>query len=1532
MNLFNKNKYSFLRSYFSLLIIITIILFLPDKLIGQDYKVEYLTTKDGLANGCIQQIIQDSKGFIWFATEGGLNRYDGYNINLYDCGQKYISEIFEDPADSGKILWIGTEQGGLFKFDRDSEIFTQYQHEEKDSNSISNNTVKCIYKDKTGIYWIATGGGGLNKFNPHTGKFKAYHNDPNDSASISSEFVFAVCEDYLGFLWVGTFLGGLDKFDPRTEKFIHYKFDPQNPHTLFSNDIFSLFEDSDKTLWIGTSWTLFSYDRENDKFVQHALEKNGYKIYFNGVFFNGIFEDKDKTLWVTSNGQGVYGINRDRENFIFFSNDLNSFAPSTVFIDNSGIIWIGTFCNGISKIIPKKKFFNYFNTFISGSKTQKLSWVYNFIEDEFNNIWIVTDAGIKKLVKGKIVNYPIFIDGIEPSYYYIIKSKSGNLWGAGSSGIIELDPKTNRYNIYTGKYITYHTTVIEFFEKLFRDSLEIASIKRVENNKFITEQFLIKKTTDVLIYSTGEGDLEELLDFGWITSEKSNEVVWKMEPDKTRYIEGNFRESIHGGPFKNREQITLITLNPGKYQLHYRSNEKHAFGNWIEGGPPKPDMWGISIFLIKNSDYNKIQSEIEKIAYHRIHWSDINSFLEDNTGRMWAVLGTEGNTVHILNKEQKQFIPAKLKVDGKELPYIRSIYKDSAGNLWLRTFDNRLIRRDITDNCEVKFKLNNYLQNNVKKLNNDAISHLYEDSKGNLWIGSDSGLFKYNLTSEKVEQFKSNEFISPNTIAGIVEDNDGKLWISTSSSIIKFDPETKSLRKYDASDGLPDMKFAVTSCYKLQNGSLVFGGSEGFVMFHPDSIKDNLVIPHIEITGFQIFNKPVILSDLSYQEGSNNIKASITLNHDQDVFSFEFASLDFTNSSQNQYAYKMEGVDPDWVYTAANRRFATYTNLDPGKYVFRVKGTNNDGIWNEAGTSIKIIILPPWWKTWWAYLLYTIVLVSVFISSTKFYLNRQRLRQKLALESEHAEKLEEVSRMKSNFFANISHEFRTPLTLILGPAEKIISYTKDEKVKNDATLISRNSKRLLALVNQLLDLAKADAGKLKLEASKGNIVSFVKGIALSFESLIESKDITLKIKSSSDLIELYFDREKMMKVMSNLLSNAFKFSPTGEGAFVSINETEDDGVQIKIKNTGVSISKTEIPKLFDRFYQADASHTREKEGTGIGLALVKELIELHHGTISVESEEKTSDKKHNGWVEFTITLPKGKSHLNEEEILISEEYEIPEINVETEQVSKSKKDIVAESSVEENRLVILVVEDNYDMREYIKESLSANYKVEEAVNGEQGIRIAQKIIPDLIISDLMMPKVDGIELTKVLKEDEKTSHIPIIILTAKSGQENLLDGLTVGADEYLIKPFDIKELEVRIHNLIKLRKKIQDKILNGGLTELKGEKKLGVVDAKFIGKVNEVIEKHLSDENFSIEEFGKEIGMSRSQFHRKLKALAGKSASLYLRSVRLNKAKKMLELGQGNISEISYEVGFSSPSYFTYCFKEEFGYPPKKIT
>jgi signal transduction histidine kinase/DNA-binding response OmpR family regulator len=857
------------------------------------------------------------------------------------------------------------------------------------------------------------------------------------------------------------------------------------------------------------------------------------------------------------------------------------------------------------------------------------------------------------------------------------------------------------------------------------------------------------------------------------------------------------------------------------------------------------------------------------------------------------------------------------------------LYEDKSRNLWIGTHvDGLMLFNRETDD----FTFFRQDQNNPdNSISHNAVSALCEDEKGILWIGTNGGgLNMFEKSKNKFKHYTEKDGLANNVVNGILSDDKGNLWISTGRGISRFNFEKESFTNYSSRDGLQGSDFNGRACFKSHSGEFYFGGTNGLNRFRPENIKENPHVPPIVLTNFQILHKPV---QVGYDtlRGKTILEKSILetdlveLDYDDNIISFEFAALDFHSPEKNKYAYTLEGFDEHWTHTDASKREITYTNLDPGEYTLKIKGSNNDGVWNQAGLSLHIIIYPPWWSRWWAYMLYGFIIALAFTASTRIYLNRQKLQTQLALEREHAFKLEEVDRMKSNFYANISHEFRTPLMLILGPVEKLVSRIKDEDGQKQIGLIKGNARRLLNLINQLLDLARLEAGRLKLNAALGNIAQFVKGLAMEFESIAEQKDILLQVTMEKEDIEAYFDKEKMEKIIINLLTNACKFTPAGGRITVRLHETQTNLVEIIIRDSGIGIPKSEMKKIFDRFYQVDGSHTREHEGTGIGLALTKELVELHKGNIFIDSVE-------GHWTEVTLTFPLGREHLSEIDIIEPSEYQLRK-------VEKFEPDIDTEVEADEEineqlieKTIVLIVEDNTDVREYISDALKETYHIEEAANGEQGFRKAEKIIPDLIVSDIMMPKMDGYEMTKKIRQNEKTSHIPIILLTAKSDKDSKLEGLGLGADDYLIKPFDSDELLARIKNLIETRKMLQQKFGSGIPVITKEERpKISCLDEQFLNRVLFVIDEHISEENFSIEEFGKDVGMSRSQIHRKLKALTGKSTSLYLRTVRLSKAKQMIEAKKGNISEISYQVGFSSPAYFSRCFKEEFGYTPSEI-
>jgi|CZKP01.1.fsa_nt_gi signal transduction histidine kinase/ligand-binding sensor domain-containing protein/DNA-binding response OmpR family regulator len=1345
----------------------------------------------------------------------------------------------------------------------------------------------CMIQDRTGYLWFGTYNG-VDRYDGHG--FISYKHEPGNPNSINSGSVQALCEDKDGNIWIGTSLG-LDKLDPAKGSFTHFLLHPSSTEVDFSNYVLSICEDTYGMLWIGTGDGLIIFDKATGKFTTFNHD-NADTSSISNNYIHALLADKKGSLWI---GTG---------------NGLDKLDIKTSFLDSTK--------NSAENVNSRQgKFIHYWHDPKNQNGSISIGWdnaieysvpyqINSIYEDNPGMLWLCTNGeGLIEVnpKDGSFTSYKhdikdpqsltsITDDNIEA----ISQDHEGFYWiGTKYYGLNTFNKKTNRFTHY------YHN---DYDEGSLSINLILSincersgtiwittfnGVNKINLKKFPFRQYNNVENSWDKSFGTGASVINSNDGKLWVQT--SNGEILKFDPETNSFIP---------------------QFNSYRKGMNYIAEDN--LGNiWI-----KSSTGGIYI-RDKNGQVTRIKyfsgKEFNQIVYF------IYTPLSNDT----AWVGTLEGGIFIIKKQSKTISLIK-SVNTS----IKCIFKDSYGIVWAGTKDAGLIQYNESYKKFVLFKSDVNIPGSIS---GDLITTIYEDKKRNVWFGTNVGLNKYIRSTNSFIHYTEKDGLPNNLIFAIEGDAHGNLWFSTDKGISKLNPETGKIKNYDITYGFTSNRFYFTSC-KTENGEIYFGGPGGITRFDPDSIEDNPYIPSIVITSLKIFDNPIPFGK------------EIKLPYDKNFLSFGFAALSYVSPERNQYAYKMEGIDRDWVYSG-NTHNVSYTNLGPGEYTFKVKGSNNDGVWNEAGTSISIIISPPWWRADWAYILYGCIIVLILYGLRRYELNRAELKNRVKIDEAVLKEREETEKMKSRFFANISHEFRTPLTLILGPAEKINAQTSNDVIK-DSGIIKRNSKRLLQLVNQLLDLSKLEAGKLKLEASKNNIVSFVKGIALSFESLSEEKDITLKIISQKDFIEVYFDKEKMIKILSNILSNAFKFTPQDGKITISINtkppsflplvkpaypadkeELNGGYVEIKIWDTGIGISKEEMPKLFDRFYQVDSSFSKGFEGTGIGLALTQELVELHNGNISVESEA-------GHWTEFILSLPLGRNHLTDEEILDGktvkpknlsndEDYYLPEI------IKKETENEIEANSLNDGKTIILVVEDNYDMRKYIRESLGEDYHVEEAVNGEQGIRKAVEIIPDLIISDIMMPKMNGIEMTKFLKNEEKTSHIPIIILTARSGQENKLEGLQTRADDYLTKPFDIKELQVRIENLINIRKQLQEKYSKGNYIGKQNKKKLGRLDEQFMSKVMEVIENHLGEENFSIEEFDKELGMGRVQIYRKLKALTGKSPSRYIRTIRLIKAREMIIEKQGNISEIAYSVGFAAPQYFTKCFREEFGYPPSDL-
>ncbi|MGB3464521.1 MAG: response regulator, partial [Cyclobacteriaceae bacterium] len=711
------------------------------------------------------------------------------------------------------------------------------------------------------------------------------------------------------------------------------------------------------------------------------------------------------------------------------------------------------------------------------------------------------------------------------------------------------------------------------------------------------------------------------------------------------------------------------------------------------------------------------------------------------------------------------------------------------------------------------------------------------------------------------------------------------------------------------------------ACLKTSDGQMLFGGINGFNVFDPDEIEYNEYQPPVYFTDFKLSNVSLDPQSQSPLTEDISLAKEINLAHDQNDFSIEFSLISFSQSRRNIFAYQLENYDEDWR-EVGNRRSAHYTHIPPGDYVFKVKATNSDGIWSEKTASVNIHIARAWYHSYIAYLLYALVLGTLLWLGIYLLLNRERLRAQYNLEHMELSKMQELDEMKSRFFANISHEFRSPLTLILGPLKGLMNSTEDEEQKEQFGLMIRNARSLLGLINQLLELSKLERGKMKLEASERDIVEFLKPLVKSFTAMANKKYIRYKIDLPSHEVLVYFDNDKLEKIVTNLLSNAFKYTPDFGTVELKLKD-ESHCVSLQVSDSGIGVPDDEAEYIFNRYYRVNNKQAVRNEGTGIGLSLARELVQLHRGSIMlVKGQEHGAT--------FKVWLPKGDAHLTPDQIVDHETNRSEDLMQEDILTGAVELDETIERIENEvnNLPLILVVEDDKDISRYVRKILEEDYKVIEAGDGEQGIKAALNQIPDLIISDVMMPGIDGYGLCGVLKNDLKTSHIPIILLTAKASNESAIVGFEQGADYYVNKPFDPKVLLLRVKNILNTRDKIVKQLGSKSLHMEPKDIQMAKKDQDFLNRAVEIVELHISDSDFNVEDLGRELGLSRMQLYRKLKALIGKSANEFIRFIKLKRAAQLLDQGSMTISEITYKVGFNDLKYFRDCFKKQYGVNP----
>lgn len=1349
------------------------------------------------------------------------------------------------------------------------------------ADGLSSSTCLTVFQDSEGYLWFGTING-LNKYNGYD--FEVYKSVLNDSTSISNNRINAIAEDQRGNLWVGT-NNGLNFLDKKTNRFLRIDLYRQlslaNNPRKFINDL--LFDENANTLWVATNngvikINLGNFENDIDElefFYYLNDESDRYSLDNNRV--NSIIKDNTDLIWVVTNGQYLNRYNPEQDNFERLliksqNNYVLNHAPKLVFVDADNDFWIG---NDLSDMVLWNR---DQNTFEHISFTKNKVPVRDLFLDEDGLVWASTDGYGLYLLEKKGANVlrnlvnkfsdPFSLPNNKPSRIY--KDKDGIFWiGTYDKGVSKLDLSQNSF----GHYYYQPDNPLGLNEEIVQSVMQDS-----------------KGRIWLGVYDGGLSLFDE-----------------KTETFK------------HAGQGSKGSNI----LSSKKILYTFECKEGAIWVCTLDGGLNKydPETNRFTQFLHEPGDINSIKQNSV--------WSGV----EDSKGLLWLGMRTEG--LSLFNPKTNKFYNHK-NIDGKENSlasnFVFYLFIDSQQRLLVGTslglnYVDLNTVHGLSEESPIPFS-----EVKIKGIEGNLINHIIEDHEGNIWVGTDSGIYKLDSELRLLKSYTTEDGLPNDLVVGIEEDLNHNFWVTTKSGLSLLNPKTGQFKNFTVHDGLQGQEYQSKSIAKTSDGRILAGGINGFNIFSPNDINlDAPALLESKITGFRLNNKPIFVGDMVNNRvllDKPLIKATnLELKHDENYVSFEFLSLFFENPEQVQYSYKLKGLDNDFESTSYNRE-VNYSNLEPGDYVFEVRGSI-DGQWeNSQEAKVAFQILAPPWQTWWAYLIYLVIGASLFWLITRYYTEKVQEAQ------EH-----ELDQMKLQFFVNVSHEFRTPLTLILNPVEKILSslYTNPETIKTSATSIQRSARRLLHLVNQLLDYRKMDTGMAPLQLENGDVVKFSEDIFNLFTGLASKKSITYSFHTKSDKIISLFDFDKIEKIVTNLISNAIKYTNPGGKIKVYINEVKsnenranflfkkkdrlDNYVEIKVKDSGIGLTSEQLKNIFERFYNVDTTKT----GTGIGLNFTKALVEAHGGEIFVESQLKKGST-------FVVRLPLNIKAEPKQVENVKNEYLINSMkSVEYDMITTSIESHTETNSPIENdnrEYVILVVEDNKELRQHLKNDLENRFNVLEAKNGEEGLKMVEKNYPDLIISDVMMPTMDGFEMCKLLKTKFETCHIPIILLTARSLEEDRIEGYNHGADAYMAKPFVMSVLKARIENLLNAKKRIRERFSEIGGVLPSSQLTTNSLDEVFLDKATKIVMDNMDNVEFKQEDLLTELGIGRSQLYRKINHITGNNPSNFIRTIRLRYASELLLQNQYSIKEVTHITGFNSTAYFSKTFKELFEVTP----
>lgn len=1413
------------------------------------------TTHQGLSNNEVTRIIQDRTGYIWIGTQNGLNRFNGYDFNIY------------------QIDLTGTD-------------------------NLPGNNVTSLYIDDYDSIWV--GSSGLSLYRPETGNFCNWQQIPGDDMSLTDNSVNSIVNDRYGRIWIASY-NGIRIIDRKIRRFTDLGREEGvrvNPSTI------EYFLRSGVPVQaISRGAALLDRSFPDEQALMNALTENvndpSYDEYFARITGEALLEWDENSLM--------------SNHIVSLSRDINN------------NIWVVYGHEGVSCIDPETMNIRHYSDIVDDTGVA-IDLINNIVVDG-TDVWLATaNEGLKKLnmITGEAVRVPL--DG-EPFIQHI-RMEGKELWLADNRGVIVYDTETGRF--LRKAFLIPNQGIMENFigKYTFRDNQNnlwigtsytgLLMAVSVENFKMLENRIIPPVGNPENTVSSISFDRRNNL---WVGYVGGGIEVFDQGHNRKFVVR---RPGYHSARatdifsiFPERENTVWTGSFEGGVEIY--SENGALLGTLQHDGRPGG---------IPGNDIRDIRADIHGNIFLAVHGYGV-AIINSRAGTTDVIRNNPGDTANTILSDWTQ-----------------ALYSDHGG-VWIGTVDG-LSHYSTEDGSVRNYRFGGDHRSFVN------IKSIMGDSYGFLWLGTEYGVIIFNPLTGEYFRLTIEHGLSNSIITAVIEDKSDRIWVSTKTGLNRIEiPENagdlidlfkssdpadtrRFITSYGLADGMLTDVFNFRACALSDNGHLYFGSSAGVVWFHPDSLVSNLFVPPVVISGLNLFNREVrIGDDTGILEKEISHTEKIVLKYRHRVVSLEFHALSFIYPEKNMYAYKMTGFDEDWTYVTV-RREATYTNLNPGTYIFRVKAANNSGIWNEQGVSLQVVVRPPLFRTNAAYLFYALVILGLS------YLLRQIIMIRTHAKME-VRKAQEIDEIKTNFFTNLSHEFRTPLTLIEGPVEKLMKEKERFDWNRDfyqVNLVYRNVQRLKLLITELMEFRRVAEGRRQLKVIRGDLPVLITDIKDAFDYLAGEKIIDFRLDLSHKSLDAWFDPGIIEKVLFNLLSNAFKYTPGGGRIIVKfkINRQSDElisdfyareYIRIEITDTGPGIPEELREKIFERYYQAE-NRQAKTEGSGIGLALVRELVTLHKGEIAVKPG--TPDSNPPG-TSFIIKLPFGQEYYPGK--VADEIYQGPDkegLRQKTLALStvKSTEDL-KDAGKNLSAYTLLIIEDDQEVMQYLAGELKDSYRILSCSTAEEGLEIAFNEIPDLILTDIMLPGMDGIDLCRTIKSDLRTEHIPVILLTARSEEQDRLEGLETGADDFIIKPFVLEELKLRIKNSIQTRVKLQQRFLKEFTSTSQPINQYNA-DDRFLARALKIVNDNISSPGLDVDFFASEIGMSRAQLYRKFNALTSQTVKEFVRTVRLKKAAEMLDSGQYNVSEVAYAVGFGDLPYFTRSFKAQFGITPSKYS